>query len=264
MKKVLTIILSLLVVAGACVFTPEVSVEAAAAKLSKKSVKLEVGASKKIKVKGTKKKAVWSSSDEKVATVKSGKITAKGEGSCKIIATVGSKKLTCKVTVTAKKTVAFDSTVKVGQFTMPVMKSWTAGTETMTEEKDGLSMVSYYDNTKGNMRSIIYEVVPAFEDDGTKFTQSDFEMIGEYFVEGFTSSTDTKDIKTEITKDNGVFYAKVTGNMTVGGEKLPLVLSYKIESGRLIAAVVMEYADKLSADAADIAFEACKAAKKTK
>lgn len=264
MKRLLTIILSLLVVAGACVFTPETSVEAAAAKLSKKSVKLEVGASKKIKVKGTKKKAVWSSSDEKVATVKSGKITAKGEGSCKIIATVGSKKLTCKVTVTAKKTVAFDSTVKLGQFTVPVMKSWTAGTETMTEEKDGLSMVSYYDTTKDHIRSIIYEAVPAFEDELDDFTQAEFEMIGEYFVEGFTSTSDAKDIKTEIVKDNGVFYAKVTGNMAVSGEKLPFVLSYKIENGRLLAVIVMESADKLSADAADIAFEACKAAKKTK
>ena len=264
MKKVLSIILSLLVIAGACVFTPEVSVEAAAAKLSKKSVKLEVGDSKKIKVKGTKTKAVWSSSDEKVATVKSGNITAKGEGTCKIIATVGSKKLTCKVTVNAKKTVSFDSTVKVGKFSIPVKSAWAAGANTMTEEKDGLSLVTYVDSGKGYIRSIVYEVVPLGEEADTEFTKEEFELIGEYFVQGFTMTTDAKDLKTDIVKDNGVFYANVTGKVASGEEKIPFALTYKIENGRLVATIVMEYSTKLSSEASDIAFEACKAAKKTK
>ena len=264
MKKVLTIIFSLLVIAGTCVFTPEVSVEAAAAKLSKKSVKLEVGDSKKIKVKGTKTKAVWSSSDEKVATVKSGKITAKGEGTCKIIATVGSKKLTCKVTVNAKKTVSLDSSVKVGKYSIPVNSAWAAGANTMTEEQDGLSLVTYVDTSKGYIRSIVYEVVPLGEDADTEFTKEEFELIGKYFVEGFVSTTDAKDIKTEIIKDNGVFYAKVSGTVASGEEKLPFALTYKIDGGRLVATIVMEYSNKLSSEAFDIAFEACKAAKKTK
>ncbi len=102
MKRALTVILSLLVVFGAFVIGAEVPTQAATVKLSKKSVKLEVGKTKKIKVKGTKETVTWSTSDKKVATVsKKGKITAKGVGECTITAKAGSKTLTCKVTVTA-------------------------------------------------------------------------------------------------------------------------------------------------------------------
>ena len=132
MKKVATLLLSLLVIIGAFVVGFEVPAQAASkVKLSKKTVKLEVGKTKKIKVKGTTDKVTWATSSSKkaVATVKKGKITAKGEGSCKITATVGSKTLTCKVTVTAKKSSSnskFDSSVKVGEITFPLQTAWTA------------------------------------------------------------------------------------------------------------------------------------------
>ena len=45
---------------------------------------------------------------------------------------------------------------------------------------------------------------------------------------------------------------------------IPFALTYKIEGGRLAAAIVMEYSNKLSSEAAEIAFEACKSAKKSK
>ena len=129
MKKVATLLLSLLVIIGAFVVGFEVPAQAASkVKLSKKTVKLEVGKTKKIKVKGTTDKVTWATSDKKVATVNSkGKITAKGEGSCKITATVGSKTLTCKVTVTAKQSSSkFDSSVKVGEITFPLQTECTA------------------------------------------------------------------------------------------------------------------------------------------
>ena len=94
----------------------EVPVHAAKVKLSKKSITLEVGQKKTIKVKGTTKKVTWSSSDKNIATVSSkGKITAKGEGTCKITAKVGSKKLTCKVTVKPSKNYTTINEVGNGQ-----------------------------------------------------------------------------------------------------------------------------------------------------
>lgn len=49
-----------------------------------------------------KKKLTWTSSNQKVATVSGGKITAKGKGTATItVKTVNGKKATCKVTVTA-------------------------------------------------------------------------------------------------------------------------------------------------------------------
>ncbi len=259
MKKLLTIILSLLVVAGACVFTTEVKAEAGTAKLSKKSVKLEVGDSKKIKVKGTKTKAVWSSSDEKVATVKNGKITAKAEGTCKIVATVGKKKLTCKVTVNAKQTVAFDSTVKIGNATIPMKGSWESS-GVMSEGTSGLSMVVYAESTGDNVRTIIYEVIDV-PGEYADLTKEDFKLVGEAFAESFSATSGVEDIKTDITEESGVFYGKVTGIATSSGVKLPMAMTYKIENGTFVATVVMELQDKLSSDAADLAFEACKGAK---
>lgn len=55
------------------------NIYAASAKLSKKEIKMAISQSEKIKIKGTKKKAVWSSSNFKVASVKKGIITAKKE-----------------------------------------------------------------------------------------------------------------------------------------------------------------------------------------
>lgn len=73
--------------------------------LNKATVKLAVGKSTTLKMKGTKSKVKWSTSNKKIATVDNkGKVTAKKAGSCKIVATVQSKKYICKVKVIAKKT----------------------------------------------------------------------------------------------------------------------------------------------------------------
>lgn len=83
------------------------------AKLNKKKVTLTITNSKKnpkttLKVKGVSKKvakkAKWSTSNKKVATVKKGKVTAKKAGRTTITCKVKGKKYTCKVTVKDKRT----------------------------------------------------------------------------------------------------------------------------------------------------------------
>ncbi|MDF2801945.1 MAG: putative surface protein responsible for cell interaction [Anaerocolumna sp.] len=74
--------------------------QAATVKISQKTLTLEVGKSKALKISGSNKKVVWASSKKSVAVVSStGKVTAKKEGSTVITATVDKKKYTCKVTV---------------------------------------------------------------------------------------------------------------------------------------------------------------------
>lgn len=70
-------------------------------KLNKKSAKIKVKKSVKLKVKNAKGAAVtWKSSNPAVATVSaSGKVTALKKGSAKITASVGGKTLTCKIKV---------------------------------------------------------------------------------------------------------------------------------------------------------------------
>ena len=82
---------------------------AAKVKLNKKSLTLTVGKTYKLKVKGTKKKVKWSSSNKKVASVnKKGKVTAKKAGKVTITAKIGKKKYKCKVTVNAVRKIIPD------------------------------------------------------------------------------------------------------------------------------------------------------------
>ncbi|SHJ46010.1 Ig-like domain (group 2) [Anaerocolumna jejuensis DSM 15929] len=73
---------------------------AATVAVNPKKVTLEVGKTKILKVTGTKVKAIWKSSNVKVATVsKTGLVTAKQAGKATITATVKTKKYICIVTV---------------------------------------------------------------------------------------------------------------------------------------------------------------------
>ena len=93
-----------LVIAGAISSPSRAS--AAKIKLSKKSVTITKGKSVTLKLKGTKKKPKWSTSNKKVATVsKKGKVTGKKAGNAKITAKVGKKKYVCKVKVVKAKSV---------------------------------------------------------------------------------------------------------------------------------------------------------------
>ena len=74
-------------------------------KLNYKSKEVYIGSTFTLKVKGTKKKVKWSSSNKKVAKVnKKGKVKALSKGTAKICAKIGKKKLYCKVTVEEKPT----------------------------------------------------------------------------------------------------------------------------------------------------------------
>ena len=68
-------------------------------KLNKTKVTMYVGDSTTLKLTGTTKKVTWSTSDAKIATVKSGKVTAKKKGIVTITAKSGNKRYTCKVIV---------------------------------------------------------------------------------------------------------------------------------------------------------------------
>ena len=78
-------------------------------KLNKSKLTLNVGSTKTLKLKGTKKTPKWTSSKKNVATVtKKGKVKAKKKGSTIITAKLGKKKYKCKVTV--KQTAASNQT----------------------------------------------------------------------------------------------------------------------------------------------------------
>lgn len=74
-------------------------------KLNKTKATVKKGAALQLTLKGTKKKAKWSSSNKKVAVVNSnGKVTAKAKGTATITAKVSKKQYKCRITVKEGKT----------------------------------------------------------------------------------------------------------------------------------------------------------------
>ena len=262
MKKVLTVILSLLVVIGAFVIAAEVPTQAATVKLNKKSVKLEVGKTKKIKVKGTKETVTWSTSDKKVATVsKKGKITAKGAGECTITAKVGSKTLTCKVTVTAPaSSSSFGSTVKVGEITFPFDNSWLE--YPVGDPGNGIYAKMYYAGTN----LVIYESVAVPSADYNQAISSDanFKAVAQIFADELSNQAGVSNVKLNVAKENGVYYAKSTAVGDVAGVTVPFAFYLKLQDNNCIITMVMSMdgSDTLSAETEALAYELCKAAKK--
>lgn len=105
--RILAFVMTVAMVSASFTITAEA---ASKVKLSKKKVTLTITDTKKnptvtLRVKGVSKKAKWSTSNKKVATVKKGKVTAKKAGKVTITCKVSGKKLKCKVTVKDKRLV---------------------------------------------------------------------------------------------------------------------------------------------------------------
>jgi len=117
--------------------------EAATVKISKKSATVNVGATLKLKMNGTKKKVTWSTSKKSIATVsKAGVVTGKKAGKVTITAKVGGKKYNCKVTVKeAPKLNKKTATVYVGKKVTLKVKG-TAKKVTWTTSDKGIATVS--------------------------------------------------------------------------------------------------------------------------
>jgi hypothetical protein len=95
-KRFMIIVLTAAMTIGGAVapqvFPSEIEAVYAAAKINKSELTIEVGKTAKLKIKGTKKKAKWSSDNEAVATVnKKGKVTGVSGGTATITATLHGK-----------------------------------------------------------------------------------------------------------------------------------------------------------------------------
>ena len=106
MKRILTIVLTLALIVTMMPMNLTNVNARTTTRLSSKKIVLQVGKTKKLKVKNKPAgvKVTWKSSKKKVATVsKKGKVVAKKAGRATITAKIGKKKYKCKVTVKNKK-----------------------------------------------------------------------------------------------------------------------------------------------------------------
>ena len=108
MKRILTIVLTLALIVTMMPMNLTNVNARTTTRLSSKEIVLQVGKTKKLKVKNKPAgvKVVWKSSKKKVATVsKKGKVKAKKPGKTTITAKVGKKKYKCKVIVKRKNSI---------------------------------------------------------------------------------------------------------------------------------------------------------------
>ena len=206
-RKIGTVIVSvmmLFIIVGA-----SADVHAAGPHLNKKSVTMDFGKTVTLKVKGTKQKAKWSSSDEAVVTVaKNGKLTAKGEGKATVYAKVAGKKLKCKVTVRA------------------LSQYWTKDSAVAEELRDYVAKVT---NAKDKENFIpVKDRIAVFDMDGTLtcetfFTYYDTMMFIEYCLVDYPDKVSdelkevAKGIKPGYTADEALArnFAKAYKGMTI-------------------------------------------------
>lgn len=135
-KKSIT---TIVIIAMTLTLAMPVTAEAAAkVKLNKSKVTLTITKKKtkpsvQLKVKGTKKKAKWKTSNKKVATVSTkGKVTARKKGTAVITVKVSNRTLRCKVTVkdTRKKNTSGNNASKSGE----CRHNWVTKTEYVSIE----------------------------------------------------------------------------------------------------------------------------------
>lgn len=165
--------------------------QAAAVKISQKKLTLEVGASKVLKLTGTKGKVTWSTSKKSVAEVsKTGKVTAKKAGKATITATIGKKKYTCQVTVTAAAAVnplvkkapfeAKEANYKKISYIMP--KDFK--TQIISEQEKAAMLMLYPAN--GDAEKGYSSVVLTIEENENK--KPDYSVTKEYFSSYITET----------------------------------------------------------------------------
>ena len=131
-------------------FTP---VEATGISLDKTSLTLTEGETATLTAtltpEGATTAVTWTSSDEKVATVSNGKVTAEGAGTATITATAGTFSATCDVTINAApvltcaqaNALANGANAKLGEFTV----AYANGANTYIKDASGYALIFKYD-----------------------------------------------------------------------------------------------------------------------
>ena len=136
-KKLLALIVA---IALSISMLPTTNVSAAKkVKLNKATATIYVGKTVTLKLKNSKKKVKWTTSNKKIATVsKKGKVKGKKTGRVTITAKVGKKKYKCKVTVKKKQTIKPTEKPTEQPTTKPTETPTTQPTENPTETETTL------------------------------------------------------------------------------------------------------------------------------
>lgn len=232
-KRLLSFFMAMVMIVCFSYVHKDTAVTAVAAKkisISKKSVTLKKGKSITLKIKGTKKKVVWSSNKKKIATVsKKGKVTAKKVGKAKITAKVGKKKYHCTVTVVRATTTNQPDTTSAKATTQKVSDTSSTAT-TQNPPKTPVTTPSQPDNpsdTTVNVDAGEYSITKVHTGEGTYY---DRESTGAANLDDYESIYYTAAMNNEDYM-NGLAgaYVEITDK---DGEKINVLITDRLPEGK--------------------------------
>lgn len=203
------------------------SAHAASVKLNKKTVYLAKGKTVKLKVKGTKAKVKWSSSNKKIATVsKSGKVKGKKIGKCTITAKVKGKKLKCKVIVESK---AANQARKLRNYVLKKgkydkdNKEYVLSAKYEDEEQETVEFVDISANKKNKKLEFAYSFTSPNTID-TTITSMEYDLI-----KGKSGSFSIKVIDGGNSEDETHYQGTITRKFAQSGKGLTITSATKTE-----------------------------------
>ena len=236
-QKVLTFMVVLAVALGFATFMGPVNVKAAAVKLNKTELNLDVGEKVKLKVKNTKKTIKWKSDNTAVAKVtKNGNVTGISEGECTVTAKVGKKTLTCKVVVKDSVLATLDTNVEIKGVEIPINSQWEFSGVVKADD------LYQYSISEEDFKWICAQVAELSEGESAEMTASEENFLNSCSIvsEAFMKEFDTKDVTTEVVKTGDTVLGRVAGICQSNGNDIPIVVYLKITDNKLIFVMGME------------------------
>ena len=212
---------------------------AATVKLNKKSATIDLEEKVKLKVKNTKKKVTWSSSDKTIAKVtKLGNVYAVSKGECTITAKVGKKTLTCAITVTDNVGELLDDTFSIYDMEFLRSSKWEIMDPESMPSND--SVAYKIDNTV--FKDINIKTDLMLEDEFKNYTASkdNFNMFCALMADKIKKDFKASNVKMEILEMEAGYIGRNTASFINDGISYSLVEYIRMTDGQTITIIGME------------------------
>ena len=227
----------LIFVSGLTVSAEPVLAEAAAAKISKEEISLDVGDRVKLKIKNYKKTVKWKSDNSAVAKVtKKGNVYGISAGECTITAKAGKKTFTCKVTVTDSVLELLDGSVTIKEVDIPVSSAWDYSGVVKT------SQIYQYSLGKDTFKWICAEVAELTEGEveGINSTEESFLDACGIVADSFMKEFGTEQAESQVINTEDGYLGRMAGSCESNGNDISVIVYIRITDNHLILVMGME------------------------
>lgn len=237
MKKIiLMLVAAIALTIGTAVLAEPFVVQAAAAKLNKTEISMDVGEKIKLKVKNNKKKVKWKSDNSKVARVsKKGNVYALSHGECTITAKVGKKTFTCKVTVKDTALELLDSAVTINEVRLPISSVW---------EYSGAVQTQIYQYSLGSdvFKWVCAEVADLQEAEMEMINSSEENFMNacSIVVDSFKKDFNTEDAVMEIISTDDGYLGRVAGTCVSNKNDVSVIIYIRVLENKVVVVMGME------------------------